>query len=55
MIRHGINSLLAFEELEKAKFRKPLVLRGGSGSQSIEAFIDFDQELNETDRLSQVG
>ena len=52
--RHGLKSLLAYEEMEKHKFRKPLLLHAETPSEQLEAYIDVDQKFNDTDKLSQV-
>ena len=52
--RHGVRSLLKFEELERSKFYNPLVLHAEDPKKEIKAYIDVDQKLNDTDKLSQV-
>ncbi len=49
-----MQSLIRYEELEATLFRRPLKLRSEALHGEIEAFIDPDLKLNETDKLSQV-
>ena len=56
--RYGITSLQKFEDLEKADFKKPLMVKETNSAESAmiqEAFIDVDNVFSPEDKLSQVN
>lgn len=46
---------MRYEELEQSNFRRPLILNQDSPVNKFVAYVDPDQKLNETDKLSQVS
>ena len=58
LFRYGITSLQKFEDLEKADFKKPLMVKEHNSAESAmiqEAFIDVDNVFSPEDKLSQVN
>jgi len=55
LLKHALTSLEKYEELERADFRKPLTVRESGTMTGFPAYIDVDNNLSHTDKLSQVN
>lgn len=52
---HGNSSLAEFEKLERAQFRRPLLLHAENPDKKFPAYIDVDSKFSYNDKLSMVN